>query len=52
MNGDLFDMTPPSKPTAEVSRSERKTPAALIPLAERLRPATIDEVIGQKKLLG
>jgi len=28
------------------------TPAALQPLAERMRPRTLDEFIGQEKLLG
>src|SRR5271165_6699653 len=29
-----------------------ETPAALQPLAERMRPRTLDEVVGQEKLLG
>jgi putative ATPase len=29
-----------------------ETPAALQPLAERMRPRTLDEFIGQEKLLG
>ncbi len=58
MNGDLFDSVPPTVPEAPPARKPRKSVAAapaaqaLVPLAERLRPATIDEVIGQKKLLG
>lgn len=42
-----------------VDASQRKAPAPsqpakpiLQPLAERLRPRTLDDVIGQKKLLG
>jgi putative ATPase len=31
---------------------EPETPAALQPLAERMRPRTLDEVVGQEKLLG
>jgi putative ATPase len=31
---------------------EPETPAALQPLAERMRPRTLDEVVGQQKLLG
>src|SRR5579863_10222016 len=31
---------------------EPETPAALQPLAERMRPRTLDEFIGQEKLLG
>ena len=50
MNGDLFDMTPTVTTGGTPAKTEKNP--ALIPLAERLRPATIDEVIGQKKLLG
>src|SRR5207245_9856367 len=31
---------------------EPETPSALQPLAERMRPRTLDEFIGQEKLLG
>src|SRR5579863_10396034 len=31
---------------------EPETPVALQPLAERMRPRTLDEVVGQEKLLG
>jgi putative ATPase len=31
---------------------EPETPAGLQPLAERMRPGTLDEVVGQEKLLG
>jgi putative ATPase len=31
---------------------EPETPAALQPLAERMRPRTLDEVVGQEKLVG
>ena len=34
------------------SLPEPETPAALQPLAERMRPRTLDEFIGQEKLLG
>src|SRR5215471_7825581 len=34
------------------SSAEAETPAALQPLAERMRPRTLDEFIGQEKLLG
>ena len=46
MNGDLFDMTPTVTTGGTPAKTEKNP--ALIPLAERLRPATIDEVIGQK----
>src|SRR5579863_7676282 len=34
------------------SSTDAETPAALQPLAERMRPRTLDEFIGQEKLLG
>src|SRR5215470_17834540 len=34
------------------SSAEAETPAALQPLAERMRPRALDEFIGQEKLLG
>src|SRR5437764_14055676 len=34
------------------SPAESDTPVALQPLAERMRPPTLDEFIGQEKLLG
>jgi putative ATPase len=43
MSGTLFDDDP---------RSAALPPAADAPLAERLRPRTLDEVIGQRHLLG
>ncbi|WP_414708828.1 replication-associated recombination protein A [Roseateles sp.] len=47
MSGSLFDDEPelPSAP-------RQAAPTAGIPLAERLRPRTLDEVIGQRHLLG
>jgi putative ATPase len=35
-----------------MSETSEDTPLALQPLAERMRPRTLDEVIGQEKLLG
>lgn len=47
MSGSLFDDDPiPDATTAPAA------PLAGIPLAERLRPKTLDEVIGQRHLLG
>ncbi|WP_308916847.1 replication-associated recombination protein A [Jannaschia sp. LMIT008] len=43
---DLFDMTPATRTTEDASASSGA------PLAERLRPATLEEVIGQTHLLG
>jgi putative ATPase len=48
---DLFGAPPPAaRPGAEPSAREAASPAA--PLAERLRPRSIDEVLGQRHLLG
>src|SRR2546427_2265547 len=44
-NVSLFSKLPPPAP-------ERDVPAANQPLAERMRPRTLDEFIGQEKLLG
>ena len=60
MPQDLFDGLEPAQPERVASGSaagEAASRAALLlnklaPLAERMRPKTIDEVIGQKKLLG
>ncbi len=56
--GDVVKSAAPARPAAGASRpaagaSRRTRPQRLFqPLAERMRPQTIDEVIGQKKLLG
>ena len=42
----------PLPPTGHPSPAESHAPAALQPLAERMRPRTLDEFIGQEKLLG
>ena len=60
MPQDLFDGLEPAQSERVASGSaagEAASRAALLlnklaPLAERMRPKTIDEVIGQKKLLG
>src|ERR1700740_1718931 len=44
-NVSLFSKLPPPPPEPDV-------PAANQPLAERMRPRTLDEFIGQEKLLG
>src|SRR5258708_38334294 len=44
-NVSLFSNLPPPAPEPDV-------PAANQPLAERMRPRTLDEFIGQEKLLG
>jgi putative ATPase len=46
----LFSKLP--LPPAGRSAAESDAPAALQPLAERMRPRTLDEFIGQEKLLG
>ena len=57
MSQDLFEGLEPEQPIRLSVASEAASRAALLlnklaPLAERMRPKTIDEVIGQKKLLG
>lgn len=57
MSQDLFEGLEPEQPIRSPVASEAASRAALLlnklaPLAERMRPKTIDEVIGQKKLLG
>ena len=47
MSGSLFDDQPLPEATPAPT-----VPQAGIPLAERLRPKTLDEVIGQRHLLG
>lgn len=57
MSQDLFEGLEPEQPIRSSVASEAASRAALLlnklaPLAERMRPKTMDEVIGQKKLLG
>ena len=68
MDGDLFDDLPEAVPEQVPQQSRTQTQAEAqtatqargaaagnssgVPLAELLRPATLDEVIGQKHLLG
>lgn len=57
MTESLFDDLPPApQPAAAGGGKPRKAadaaPAGPVPLAERLRPRTLDEVIGQRHLLG
>lgn len=57
MSQDLFEGLEPEQPIRSSVASEAASRAALLlnklaPLAERMRPKTIDEVIGRKKLLG
>ncbi|MBI4754963.1 MAG: replication-associated recombination protein A [Betaproteobacteria bacterium] len=52
MSGDLFDQPgtpPPAAATAEATRAAERAHA---PLAELMRPASLDEVVGQRHLLG
>lgn len=53
MSQDLFEGLEPEQPIRSSVASEAASRAALLlnklaPLAERMRPKTIDEVIGQK----
>src|SRR5436305_12386110 len=48
MARSLFD---DQEPSASASRAQAP-PAAASPLAERIRPRTLDEVVGQQKVVG
>jgi putative ATPase len=48
MNKDLFSTTGDPEPTQEKARGESRQ----IPLADRMRPRHLDEVLGQEDLLG
>ncbi|MBQ1763917.1 MAG: replication-associated recombination protein A [Aquincola sp.] len=54
MTESLFDDLPAPPPPAGAPAKARKgaAPAGPVPLAERLRPRNLDEVIGQRHLLG
>ena len=52
MTKDLFDDIEPQLFAPERSSRRKDRPAELPPLAERMRPSTIDDVVGQKHLLG
>ena len=53
MNEDLFADLMPSQPKIQPKVNKRHTVSAQMqPLAERLRPKNLDEVVGQKHLLG
>ncbi|WP_088284452.1 replication-associated recombination protein A [Ideonella sp. A 288] len=49
---DPADSTGPTGPGGAPGAAEPPAPAGTVPLAERLRPRTLDEVIGQAHLLG
>ncbi|PZP31257.1 MAG: recombination factor protein RarA [Roseateles depolymerans] len=52
MSGSLFDDEPPPAPTPGPAATSARSATAHAPLPERLRPRTLDEVIGQRHLLG
>ncbi len=53
MSDDLFGEAPAEESAAPQRRArERPVPPSGAPLAERMRPRTIDDVIGQQHLLG
>ena len=53
MNEDLFADLIPQEPRVQPKEPKRHTVnAQMQPLAERLRPKTLDEVVGQRHLLG
>src|SRR3954464_7288488 len=43
---------PKGKQTGDLFRAAAARDPALVPLAERMRPRTLDEVVGQKHILG
>ena len=48
----LFGNAPDDLPAAPGAAPDPAAPSGAVPLAERLRPRTLDEVIGQQHLLG
>ncbi|URI08125.1 replication-associated recombination protein A [Aquincola tertiaricarbonis] len=54
MTESLFDDLPAPPPAGAPAKTPKTqaAPAGPVPLAERLRPRTLDEVIGQRHLLG
>ena len=53
MNEDLFgDLIPQKSPKSSHERESHTVNMRMQPLAERLRPKTLDEVVGQRHLLG
>ncbi len=52
MNDDLFDSDQPHAPPDFTPEAPERTPAAFRPLADRMRPRTFDDYLGQEKLLG
>ncbi len=51
MNGDLFRPDASANSRPEVSRSTLDATGGELPLAERVRPQSLDEVVGQTELL-
>ena len=45
-------MPRPPRQTGDLFRARAAKDPALVPLAERMRPRTLDEVVGQEDLLG
>jgi replication-associated recombination protein RarA len=44
--------TAPAAPRADAASGGRRAPAAHAPLADRMRPRSLDEVVGQDELVG
>src|SRR4051794_36592768 len=42
----------PNRPSGDLFRAAAAKDPALVPLAERMRPRTLDEVVGQQHILG
>lgn len=53
MNADLFEPDSPRNGSApDAGAPDADVPAAPSPLAERMRPETVDDIVGQDELLG
>ena len=52
MSDDLFGASDSAAPSRKPSHRGASAGPVAVPLAERLRPATLDEVAGQTHLLG
>src|SRR5207244_4692352 len=48
----LGGMPRPPRQTGDLFRSRAAKDPSLVPLAERMRPRTLDEVVGQQHILG
>jgi len=52
MNADLFDRNAPRPGEADAADAQKDVAPASSPLAERMRPLSVDDIVGQDDLLG